>query len=141
MPLYEYQCGTCDGRIERRRFFADREAPFLCECGGQMAPQFSPNGQIHIPIHFKSVRQGGAEGGYSWSDFHGDTTEKDLAHIKELNGRPVEIVKTEEYLSMAGTGHRTREQKRQAREKEIETGLTTAFAKARAAVGPAPPED
>ena len=142
MPLYEYECESCGETRDQRRSFAERSAPLACSwCGRPMAPLFTPNNQIHIPVHFKSVRQGGAEGNYSWSDFHGDTSEKDLAKIKEINGRPVEIFPTREFMSMAGTGKRTSEQRIEAREKDIEAGLTVALHKARESVGPAPPEE
>ena len=83
MPSYEYRCSHCAGGTTLRRLFAEMDAPAesVC-CGAPLRRQFTPNGNIQIPIHFRQFLEGGAPGGggLSWSDFHGET-ERELAHM------------------------------------------------------------
>lgn len=127
MPLYEYECEECGARRDVRRQFSERTSPMGCpEDGRPMHPVFTPNGNIHIPVHFKAVRTGGEEGGYSWSDFH-EHSEKELAQIKELNGQQVEIVPTRELMSQSGIGSKKTEAQKAA---ELDAPLTKAFERA-----------
>lgn len=83
MPTYEYRCPRCHKEMSVRRPFTEMEEPTRClDCGTQVDRILSNNPNIFIPIHMRSVLTGGAPGGggLSWSDFHGDTTEKQLAH-------------------------------------------------------------
>lgn len=105
-----------------------------------MLRQFTPNGNIVVPTHFRAVREGGVEGGYSWSDFHGDRTEKELARLKETpDGRKVEVVPYRELMSQSGAG--TGRTPPAVRQEQIGRELSTAFSKARQKVGPPPSED
>ena len=123
MPTYEFRCAL--GHTEaRRRSFANMDAPTDCStCGQRSERQFTPTQNVHIPLRFKAVRANGVEGGYSWSDFHSHT-EKELAHLKELNGAPVEIVPAREWDS------RSRGDGRKARQAEIEAGVERAYDRA-----------
>lgn len=49
-----------------------------------MSRQFTPNGAIHIPIHFKQWQTGGARGGGNlrFEDIHGVTSERELARTQ-----------------------------------------------------------
>ena len=82
MPSYEYRCKQCHGVSTLRRLFSEMDDPAesLC-CGAPLERQFTPNGNIQIPIHFRQFLEGGAPGGggLSWSDFH-EETERELAH-------------------------------------------------------------
>lgn len=81
MPTYEYTCPRCGKDMAVRRLFSEMEEPTNClDCGAQVARKFSPNGNIHIPIHFRQWQSNGVPGGggLSWSDFH-DVSEKELA--------------------------------------------------------------
>lgn len=78
MPLYEFKCQTCRGVVVHRRPFGAMNEPGPPCCGAPTERLFSITDQIHIPTAFKSVRRGGAEGGYSWSDFH-DVSEREMA--------------------------------------------------------------
>lgn len=85
MPTYEYGCVRCGHRMSLRRLFSEMDAPAAClMCGADTERQFSPNGRIFVPIHFKQWRNAGAGapggGQYGFSDFHGDATERELAH-------------------------------------------------------------
>lgn len=84
MPTYEFACPRCSKRMSLRRLFSEMDDPAEClDCGTPVTRVFSPNGNIHTPVHFKAVLTGGKDvggGQLSWSDFHGDATEKDLAH-------------------------------------------------------------
>lgn len=82
MPLYEFRCRHCQGYATLRRTFAEMDDPALSLCcGAPLDRQFSANGNIIIPIHMRQFLTGGDPGGgsLSWSDFHGDETERDLA--------------------------------------------------------------
>lgn len=104
MPFYEYRCSHCQTVSTIRRSIQEMDLPAACVSDGATLERvFSPTRNIHVPIAFRAVGKGGTEGGNSWSDIHAHT-EKELAHIKEIDGRPVEIVPTAEYMSMAGAG-------------------------------------
>lgn len=100
------------------------DAPATCSCGQVAERLFTPTQNVHIPTHFKAVRANGAEGGYSWSDFHA-RSERELAHVKELNGRPVEIVPAREAASRSS--YMSPEK---AREKEISDSVDRAYKRA-----------
>lgn len=103
MPRYDYRCTHCGSTVTLRRPVSEFDDPVECLMdGATMDFQFSASAAIHIPGSFKAVKRDGSEGGgqLSWSDFHSHS-ERELAHIKELDGRPVEIVPTQEYLSRA----------------------------------------
>lgn len=75
MPTYEYRCPKCGKDMSVRRMFSEFEEPTWClDCGTQVERLFSPNSNIHIPVHFQSKY-----GYVGWSDIHGDETERDLA--------------------------------------------------------------
>lgn len=100
MPRYEFGCDC--GAVETiRRSVEAMDDPLSCACGRLMARRFTPTSAIHIPIAFQQVREGGAPGGgqYSWSDFH-DCTERELAHLKDANGREIHVEPTNRARSM-----------------------------------------
>lgn len=107
MPSYEFRCTHCGTRSTLRRLLSEWDEPVksLC-CGADMERQFSPTQNIHVPLHFRQVLAGGAEGPgqLSWSDFH-EESERELA--KNPN-----IEKAETWFSQSGTGRKTDEQSR-----------------------------
>lgn len=38
MPIYEFHCPRCHKKKEVFRGVGNREAPLMCDCGGQMYP-------------------------------------------------------------------------------------------------------
>ena len=46
MPLYEYQCGACEARFERRQGFHDEPVRVCPECGGATRRVLFPAGII-----------------------------------------------------------------------------------------------
>ena len=46
MPLYEYQCGTCGVRFERRQHINDEPVKICPECGGEVHRLIQPVGII-----------------------------------------------------------------------------------------------
>lgn len=46
MPLYEYQCGTCGVRFERRQHINDEPVKICPECGGDVRRLIQPVGII-----------------------------------------------------------------------------------------------
>ena len=46
MPLYEYQCGTCGVRFERRQHINDEPVKICPECGGKVHRLIQPVGII-----------------------------------------------------------------------------------------------
>lgn len=82
MPLYEFKCSRCSNRSTLRRPISAMDDAATCrlECAGSLERQFSPNGNIHIPIHFKQWQSNGVPGGGQlvWSDIH-EETERELA--------------------------------------------------------------
>ncbi len=46
MPLYEYQCGTCGVRFERRQHINDEPIKICPECGGEVRRLIQPVGII-----------------------------------------------------------------------------------------------
>ena len=46
MPLYEYQCGTCGVRFERRQHMNDEPIKICPECGGDVRRLIQPVGII-----------------------------------------------------------------------------------------------
>lgn len=83
MPTYVYRCPKCTKRMDLSRRFDEMDDPAEClDCGTAVERVFAPPTDIFVPVHMKSVLTGGKAnggGGLSWSDFHGDSTEKDLA--------------------------------------------------------------
>lgn len=106
MPTYDYAC-SCGAHESRRRLFSEREEPLPCECGGNMAPQFTPNGNSFVPMRHTSLN------GITWSDVHGDVTEKELA--KDPN-----VEKYDYYASQSGNGRKRR--KKLAPEERVPVG-------------------
>lgn len=101
------------------------DAPAQCLlCGGELERAFSPNSNIWVPLHFRSVRTGGVEGNTSWSDFH-DETEKELARMKtDANGNRIEVVRADEWASQAGVGSKKTVAQKEA---EVAPALEKAF--------------
>ncbi len=101
MPHYTYECQHCGGKASIRRLISELEDPLgpsLC-CGAGLSRVFDPNSNIVVPTHFKAVRPGGVEGGYSWSDFH-DESERELARTKvDSAGNRIEYVPISEVRS------------------------------------------
>lgn len=130
MPRYEYQCNHCLGSLVLRRAIGEMDDPVSTLCCGATAKRlFTPTANLFVPESMKAVRRGGVEGGYSWSDFH-DKSMKELAHTKELHGRKVEIVPTQEFLSRSGNGSPpTAEQRQAALEPAITKALDRAIAR------------
>jgi putative FmdB family regulatory protein len=86
MPRYEYRCPKCTAVTTLRRPIDEMDDPAEClSDGAPLARQFSPNANILIPISFRQVLTGGAEGGggLSWSDFH-DVSERELARMPNV---------------------------------------------------------
>lgn len=87
MPTYVYLCPKCGKEMAVKRLFSQFEDPTQClDCGAQVTRQFTPPPaeNLHIPLHMQAKHGGGL----SWSDFYGDTTEKELAkdpHVNKLN--------------------------------------------------------
>lgn len=85
MPRYEYECSNC-GTVEVHRAAIEQmNDPGPAHCGIPTTRKFSPTSNIFISQAFAS--------GLSWSDFHGDLTERDLAKtdyepINRLRSRP-----------------------------------------------------
>lgn len=82
---YVYECPKCSTRMSLRRPVSEMDDPVDClHCGQPMGLVFTPTANIHIPIHFRQWRNAGAGapggGQYGFSDFHGDATERELAH-------------------------------------------------------------
>ncbi|MFC1873512.1 FmdB family zinc ribbon protein [Chloroflexota bacterium] len=48
MPIYEYECGDCSFRFEKKQGFDDTPVAVCPECGGKVHRVFSP-----LPIIFK----------------------------------------------------------------------------------------
>jgi putative FmdB family regulatory protein len=44
MPLYEYQCKSCQNRFELRQKFSDSPASICPECGGEVEKLISQSG-------------------------------------------------------------------------------------------------
>lgn len=86
MPLYEYECSSCGGRLERRQRFDEaplRECP---ACGGILARLLQPVGIIfkgpgfystdHRPSAASSTETPGSDSASSRSDRPGGPAEK-----------------------------------------------------------------
>lgn len=114
MPMYDYRCRQCAASTSLRRLFTEMDDPAECKCGGSLQREFTPNGNIWVPLHFKAVHTGGVEGGHSWSDFH-DETEKELAHMRrDADGNRIEVVRTSEWNSQPGVGTKMSPEEKQA---------------------------
>ncbi len=102
LPTYQFRCTHCGQVASLRRLISEFDDPIdsLC-CGAKMERQFSPNVNILVPLHFRQVLTGGAEGPgqLSWSDFH-EETERELA-------RNPNIEKAETWFSQSGSGRKT----------------------------------
>jgi putative FmdB family regulatory protein len=46
MPLYEYACGTCNGRLEVKQSFSDAPLTIHEGCGGQLKRLLRPVGIV-----------------------------------------------------------------------------------------------
>jgi len=46
MPIYDFKCKECNLIKEETMSFKESEEGIVCECGGHMVRQFTPNGNI-----------------------------------------------------------------------------------------------
>lgn len=103
---YEYACEHCDDRMTLRRPIDQMDDPVesLC-CGAPASRVFTPTSNIFVPVAFRQVLTGGAPGGgqTSWSDIF-DCSERELAHMKDDDGNPVEVMPYNRALSQPGVG-------------------------------------
>ena len=132
MPTYDYSCVRCGSRALLRRLISEFDSPADClMCGQAMERLFTPSSNIFVPISFRAVLTGGAVGGgqLAWSDFH-DHTEKELAHLKDDAGRPIELAPYNRAMSQPGVGVSKKEQ-RKAHEAGVEKHVERAFLTAR----------
>lgn len=98
MPLYEYQCDACGGRIERIRKFSDPPLEEPCpSCGGHLTKQISSPA-----IQFKGAgwyvtdyaKSGSSATGTSKSE-KGEATEKKTETKTEAKNESKPAAKTE----------------------------------------------
>ncbi len=77
MPRYDFECSACGTHTAAYRPFSERERSEPCpSCGESAEVVFTPNGNVWIPSYHT------AQHGVSWSQVHGDRTEKDLAKVE-----------------------------------------------------------
>lgn len=94
-----------------------------------MGRQFTPTNNIFLPIHFRNWLTGGVPGGgqYSWSDFH-DVSPREMAHLKDADGQPLNLMSRNEALSKPGVGSK------RDREREATPAFEAAYVEAKARV-------
>jgi len=82
MPIYEYQCGACSRRFERRQSFSDDPVSVCPHCGAvDVRRLLSPPAGIFFKgpgFYSTDYRQGGQR-----SSRNGDSEEKTPAESKE----------------------------------------------------------
>lgn len=82
MPRYEFRCPKCsEETILKRSFAAMDDAVDCLHCGTAMERLFSLTNNLHIPLHFRMLRTGGAPAGgrITFEDIHGVSSERELA--------------------------------------------------------------
>ncbi len=103
---YVFACGHCNGQFTLRRPIDEMDDPVESRCCGAQATRlFVPTSNIHIPIHFRQVLSDGSPGGGNtrWDDIH-DVSLRELAHLKDENGQPIEVMPYNRALSQPGAG-------------------------------------
>lgn len=81
MPMYEYQCVSCETRTEAFRRIADRMVPFDCDCGGVFEQKIftAPSATVQEECHYVCPATGDKI--TSWRQRRNQFAEKGLTAI------------------------------------------------------------